>query len=226
VKERRASTRGNGLLERSLARLRARKARSLISSDLANGRILDLGCGHYPLFLESVSFRQKVAIDLEPGIEANKSSVQVIKFDLSSSASLPFRSQSFAAVTMLAVFEHLAEKSVRALLDEIYRILDPGGVFIMTTPASWTDGILTSMARLGLVSRTEILDHKKTYSSSEIYSLIDTSEFAFGKVLHGRFEMGANLWFACRKQPRSSLTASEAGSSDHSHMLMMTEKAL
>jgi hypothetical protein len=42
-------TRGKGFFEPFLARLRAKKANRLITKDLRGGRILDIGCGTFPL---------------------------------------------------------------------------------------------------------------------------------------------------------------------------------
>ena len=56
-------TRGKGLLEPSLARLRANRANQLIPKSLRDGRILDIGCGSYPYFLSHTSFQEKFAID-------------------------------------------------------------------------------------------------------------------------------------------------------------------
>ena len=52
-------TRGHGLLESLLARLRANGANKLIPSEFRNGRILDIGVGSYPYFLSHTSFVNK-----------------------------------------------------------------------------------------------------------------------------------------------------------------------
>lgn len=65
---------------------------------------------------------------------------------------------------MLAVVEYLDPGKLSLLVKEIYRVLAPGGVFIMTTPASWIDGLLKSMSRLGLVSKEEIDEHTFAYT--------------------------------------------------------------
>ena len=46
---------------------------------------------------------------------------------------LPFASQSMDIVTFFAVIEHL-HQSPRAVLEDIYRVVKPGGAFIVTTP--------------------------------------------------------------------------------------------
>ena len=49
------------------------------------------------------------------------------------SALLPFASESMDIVTFFAVIEHL-HQSPRALLDDVYRVLKPGGAFVVSTP--------------------------------------------------------------------------------------------
>ena len=56
-------TRGHGLLEGFLARRRAGRANRLIRPELRGGRILDIACGSYPLFLSRCTFAERVGID-------------------------------------------------------------------------------------------------------------------------------------------------------------------
>jgi len=56
-------TRGKGLLEPFLARMRAKTANGLIPDELRSGRILDIGCGSYPYFLSHTAFEEKHALD-------------------------------------------------------------------------------------------------------------------------------------------------------------------
>jgi hypothetical protein len=59
-------TRGKGLLEPLLARLRTQRANLLIPPELREGRILDIGCGSYPYFLAHTAFKEKFAVDQLP----------------------------------------------------------------------------------------------------------------------------------------------------------------
>ena len=80
---------------------------------------------------------------------------------------MPFDDDYFDVVTMLAVFEHIAPERLGNVLKEISRVLKKGGMYIMTTPAVWTDSILRVMAKLRLVSPVEIAEHKGSYSHSK-----------------------------------------------------------
>ncbi|MBI5681771.1 MAG: hypothetical protein HZC45_01145 [Deltaproteobacteria bacterium] len=56
-------TRGYGLLGKLLAHQRSNLANRLIPPSTRNGRILDIGCGFYPLFLLSTEFSEKYGFD-------------------------------------------------------------------------------------------------------------------------------------------------------------------
>lgn len=113
-------TRGTGVFEGHLARLRARQANRLIPDDLRQGRILDVGCGSMPYFLAHTSFKEKFAID--------QLSPNVVNPDILWHTF--FEDEFFSVVTMLAVVEHLNPSSLVTLFAEVHRILQPGGVII------------------------------------------------------------------------------------------------
>ena len=151
-------TRGRGLLEPLLARLRAQQANALIPAALRSGRILDLGGGSYPYFLTHTLFKEKFGIDqLTPASPPPE--IHWHQLNLNSHPQLPFPDGFFAAVTLLAVAEHLNPASLVVLFQEGYRTLAPGGLMVLTTPAAWSDGLLRWMARLQLVSAEEIGEH-------------------------------------------------------------------
>lgn len=78
---------------------------------------------------------------------------------------------------MLAVFEHIEVNALAKLLVEVLRILKPGGIFIMTTPAGWTGGLLSFLANINMVSREEIDEHKDAYSFAKIIPLLQSAGF-------------------------------------------------
>ena len=89
-------TRGNGLLERFLAKKRARTADKLVPNNLRGGRILDIGCGNFPYFLSNTNFKEKYGVDkleLRPQekITFNKINIE--------NEPLPFPDNFFEAIT-------------------------------------------------------------------------------------------------------------------------------
>ncbi len=194
-------TRGKGLLEPYLARQRARTANNLIPNESRSGRILDIGCGTYPYFLSHTEFEKKVAIDQLPipNHIAENLKIEGYSLNLNQQPSLPFEDKYFNVVTLLAVVEHLNPDSMAILFKEIFRVLQPGGKVVMTTPASWSDGLLHVMARMRLVSAEEIDEHAYAYTLPLIGWYFGQAGFEMRKVKFGYFEFMLNMWATAEK---------------------------
>jgi SAM-dependent methyltransferase len=192
------STRGNGILEPYLARLRASKANELIPQHLRSGRILDIGCGSYPYFLSHTSFKEKFAIDQQTPTQ-QIGGIHWHQHELNSNPELPFEDSFFSVITMLALIEHLDPNKMVSLFSEAYRTLTKGGMLIMTTPSSWSDGILRWMAKINLVSKEEINEHQYAYTLPLIGWYFGKAGFELEKVKFGYFEMMLNMWAVSEK---------------------------
>jgi SAM-dependent methyltransferase len=189
----RMTTRGHGLLEPLVAKLRAQQANRLIPAHLRSGRILDIGCGSQPYFLSHTSFQEKYAIDqLTPAGGAESISWHTL--DLNVHQKLPYEDGFFHVVTMLAVVEHLNPNILVQLFREIHRVLTPGGLLVATTPASWSDGLLKLLARTGILSAEEIFEHKYAYTLPLLGWYFGTANFPMDKVRFGYFECMLNMW--------------------------------
>lgn len=191
-------TRGNGLLETLLAKKRVQRANQLIPLSYRSGKIADIGCGSYPLFLLSTPVNEKYGFDKVIDTNYNQpfsdKNIVFKHFDMEQKHAIPFENNFFDVVTLLAVFEHLEPEALEKLLSEIYRVLKSEGLFIMTTPAFWTKGLLKGMAKLGLVSSLEIKEHKRHYSTSQILSSLERGGFTKEKMQSGYFELFMNTW--------------------------------
>jgi len=194
-------TRGRGLLEPLLARLRTQRANRLIPAELRQGRILDIGCGSYPYFLAHTAFAEKFAVDQLPMPKetANRNRIEFFELNLNQRPSLPFDPVYFEVVTLLAVVEHLNPESMAALFKECYRVLKPGGMVVLSTPAAWSDGLLHLMAHLNLVSAEEIHEHAYAYTLPLIGWHFGQAGFEMHKVKFGYFEFMLNMWATARK---------------------------
>ncbi|MBK7318130.1 MAG: class I SAM-dependent methyltransferase [Anaerolineales bacterium] len=194
-------TRGKGLLEPMLADLRAQRANKLIPTNLRNGRILDIGCGSFPYFLAHTAFAEKFAIDQIPLPEQTASELKIESFtlDLEIEPRLPFENDYFESVTLLAVVEHLDPTLMAKLFKEIYRVLKPEGMVILTTPAAWSDGLLKFMAQVGLVSAEEIHEHAYAYTLPLLGWYFGQAGFEMTKTKFGYFEFMLNMWATAKK---------------------------
>lgn len=196
-------TRGHGLLEGVLARMRSRMADSLIPEPSRRGRILDIGCGSFPSFLHSTRFQEKFGVDRALSgsaiAESKEAGIHLAAYDLNCDAPLPYPSGFFQVVTLLAVYEHVDPARLAPLMIEVYRVLAADGTLIITTPAAWTSGILKLLALLRLVSAEEIEEHQGAYSSGDLLETLGQAGFQSDRIRSGTFEFGMNLWATARK---------------------------
>ncbi len=194
-------TRGKGLLEPLLARLRTQRANQLIPVELRSGRILDIGCGSFPYFLAHTAFEEKFAVDQlqMPAETAHQNQIEFFSLNLNDEPRLPFASEYFDVVTLLAVVEHLNPDSMALLFQEACRVLKPGGLVVLTTPAAWSDGLLQFMARIGLVSAEEIHEHAFAYTLPLIGWHFGQAGFQMSKLEFGYFELMLNMWATASK---------------------------
>jgi SAM-dependent methyltransferase len=192
-------TRGHGLLEGFLARRRQHQAHKLIPSSARSGRILDIGCGSYPMFLLQSGFAERYGLDRVASPDLDVPGLTIVARDVGDGGRLPFDDSYFDVVTMLAVFEHLQPAVLTKLLREVHRVLRHGGTYVMTTPAHWADTILNSMARLGLVSREEVDEHQIPYPTDQAVLMLAGAGFDAALIRHGTFEAGLNRWVTAQR---------------------------
>jgi ubiquinone/menaquinone biosynthesis C-methylase UbiE len=151
-------------------------------------RVCDLGCGLEMAFLDFAKDKIAQGVGVDDQVEdKTHGRWQSIHADLKSR--LPLSDALFDHVTMLAVFEHLAEPE--SVLREAFRILVPGGSLIMTWPAAIVDPILHVLHNLHLISdEMESDEHQKRVPVSEVQRLLQTA--GFRQCYHRKFELGLN----------------------------------
>jgi len=101
-------------------------------SPLVSGKYLDIGAGHGELIrLVSQQFAvQPVACDYTKELmRLPEIAVDVVDLNLEP---LPYANSAFDLITCTEVIEHL--EHYRQTLREVFRILKPGGTFVLTTP--------------------------------------------------------------------------------------------
>jgi methionine biosynthesis protein MetW len=112
-----------------------------IASDLGGERLLDIGCGDgsFTLLLkDALKAKETVGIEIAPeAVDAlAKKGLKAYQVDIDEQP-FPLGSGSFDVVYCGEIIEHLFNPD--HLLEEVYRVLKPGGSCILTTPnlAGW-----------------------------------------------------------------------------------------
>lgn len=154
-----------------------------------NSILLDVGCGTTSTFLRAISPHIKQGLGVDFKVEnARFNNLQTTQLVLDSQ--LPFESSSFDVVTMLAVLEHIENE--HQILNEIYRVLVPGGKLIITVPSVWSQPVLEFLAyKLKIVSEAEIRDHKRYYNRRKLKTVL-VEITGFQEFHHQYFQFGMN----------------------------------
>ena len=158
---------------------------NLIPDELRGGRILDIGCGEYPYFLERIEFAYKVGIDpvgKYRGIMIHKGKVPDIFWS--------WKENKFDVITIISVIEHFNPEDVLTIFDEIYRILKPGGRLIMTCLNPKADWFLHLIGW--------DIEHQKYYDIEIIRGMLEY--VGFDGIRDGCFELGLNRWLYAEKE--------------------------
>lgn len=105
------------------------------AQSMAEGRrVLDLGCGAgYGSIIIALTAKEVVALDVAPeSLLTAEPDAATIGFVAGDSLQLPLRDKVFDLVVSFQVIEHIWDET--RYLDEIERVLTPGGLFILSTP--------------------------------------------------------------------------------------------
>ena len=160
--------------------------------------LLDIGCGWEARFLLSIEnlIAEGFGIDFKAP-EICRPKISTISAEISKK--LPFEDSRFDVVTLLAVLEHFFYPE--DILQEINRVLKPGGVLVGTVPSKIARPVLEFLSyRLHIINPDEISDHKFYYDKNSLTSLLHRTGFI--KITHKYFQLGMNNFFlayTCRE---------------------------
>ena len=183
------------LLESLLRYFRFNKVKPYI---LPNPIILDLGCGHDAYLLTKLSryIGKGTGIDTSVNKVKIANNIRLIKGRVDKK--LNFKNNSFGVVTCLATIEHVNRP--KALLKEVYRVLKPGGIILITTPSIKNKPVLEFLAnRLGALSKDEIKDHKRYFDPTTLESELVKAGFKKQQVKIEYFQLGLNIFAKAQK---------------------------
>ena len=104
-------------------------------------RVLDAGCGTGGTTIDLRRFGEVVGVDLAWEALEPARGRGLTRLARASIERLPFRDKSFDAVTSFEVIYHLGVTNDRYALDELHRVLKPGGLLLLRVPAhDWLRG--------------------------------------------------------------------------------------
>lgn len=153
--------------------------------------VCDVGCGYRGVFLLRYSdhFSRAYGFDIAVDEDLNSDRVTLRAADVNTAIPLP--DNSVDVVTSLAVLEHLTNRKKH--LQEVYRILKPGGQLLLTTPTPRNKPLLEFLAfRLHVTDATEIADHKCYLSGNDLRQLLQTAGFLHDNIITKIWQFGLN----------------------------------
>jgi len=179
-------------LEKFLRRLCLKR----ILPHIKNSQVVcDIGCGSHFVLLRRISDMARECIGIDRKVRSMAySNLRILSMDIDDT--LPLENESVDVVTMLATLEHFDND--KTILLEAKRILKPEGRLFITVPSRNAKWIIHFLAfGPGLISRSEIREHKRYYTPKSLQSLLFDCGF---KDIHiVSFEFGCNLFCSARR---------------------------
>jgi len=144
--------------------------------ELKNKKILDWGCGpsrivrHFPKLIGNgceyfgTDYNKKT-------IDWCKKNIKGVAFNHNSlEAKLPYQDNYFEVIYGISIFTHLSEKLHYDWYNELYRVLSPNGIMVLTTQGDnfkikLTDSELVSYDKNELIVRGQVKEGHRTYSA-------------------------------------------------------------
>ena len=96
----------------------------------------------------------------------------------------------FDTIVTLAVLEHINIKEVYEIFKKFKITLNQEGLIFLTTPTKMAKPVLEFWAKIGIVDKQNIEEHKHYWSKKNIYSLADATGFIVDK--YKKFQFGFN----------------------------------
>lgn len=181
--------------------------------DFIKKTVLDIGCGFgwFELFAIGIGVKKIIGTELSlSDLKTAKLNIKSSKafFKMGSALDIPFPKSSFDTVVLWEVIEHLPKFTESVMLEEVHRVLKPGGKLYLSTPyASWISKFLDPAWWL--------IGHRH-YSAQSLFELADESGFSLEKVnIFGRWwttlgilNMYISKWIFRRNMVASNIFAS------------------
>ena len=180
---------------RSIVKSLLREALSVRPKSIQGLRLLDIGCGtgaNLPMVTDVVAGSEStpggyvVALDYSPlALDFARQHLSDLPVTLlrGDATRVPFEPNSFDVVTMFDVLEHVENDT--AAVEEIFRVLKPGGAFVLSVPAYqklWS-------------AHDEALHHFRRYEYSGLRRILKSGGFQVWRLSFAMSLMPPVAWF-------------------------------
>ncbi|MFA6004854.1 MAG: class I SAM-dependent methyltransferase [Patescibacteria group bacterium] len=168
--------------------------------------MLDVGCGpqiRFYHFARLTGIRLKKYIGIDPllhedVIRKHKKSTSLVLKTTNINKTIAISDNSVDLVVGFAYLEHVDYP--QEIVNEMIRVLKPGGVVILTTPTDKAKPVLEFLSyALRLISRREIEEHKRYFTKETLMSLVSKQNLRKVKISHHYFELYLNNLFIIKK---------------------------
>lgn len=187
------------LVDRFGVWLSARRLEAVLKP-IEGARLLDIGSGFHAViarrFMGRVSAITVIDLSLSDAVKAD-SQIKAIEGPLPEALSrLPDGSIDRAIFNN--VLEHLWNR--QRAIDELYRLLAPGGVAFINVP-SWRGKMALEFSafQLGLSPAEEMDDHKTYFDPRDLWPMLVAAGFKPSAIVCRRHKLGLNTFARCRK---------------------------
>jgi 2-polyprenyl-3-methyl-5-hydroxy-6-metoxy-1,4-benzoquinol methylase len=168
-------------------------------TELEGKRVGDFGCGYEASLARSIvgSARELTLIDVSLADDLLRDDrIRAIAGGLPESLGA-VDDDSLDVVLCLSVLEHLTEP--QRMLDEIHRVLAPGGTALINVP-NWRGKRFLELSafRLGLSPAEEMDDHKTYYDPRDLWPMLVAAGWRPSQIRVRRHKFRLNTFAVCR----------------------------
>jgi len=217
------------LVEKILDYFRGGRARKLSKYIETNSSVLDIGCGNGQ-FLESLAKHgnyQLFGTELEGRSAERAKRIPQINLSIGFLEDAGFKEESFHAITLFHVFEHLSEPKLS--LNIIHDILKPEGILLLSFPniSSWQSKLFKGKWLHLDPPRHLFFFGPKAFVSlmeNQGYKLVDESYISMEQNPFGMVQSILNLWNTKREVLFESMKGNDAYIQEYSSLNLLLQK--